>query len=449
MTESSPNIRSSIIEPLQATHTDMYGTTLAVTQGEAAFLDAASPLAASGMPEALSGIDSLQRSFNHLLTAQGLLQETQKHMRAYAKALGWLLTNDYRLNHEDESVQLPSIRRDYMTAHGFTLFTHVNGQMNQDVAARTIPRLPGSIPESKAPEWGTTQNGHTNAIVANNPAGTGLFLAMRSILHTVPRTLPKGSEGRYGITYDDNLRSGDLTTNNGFADLDFTWHFSCGVANAVADFFVANGVISQQQKDNFTLTDWANILRTGWFSNLTHKLALTSNGVYGQFGMRLEHYGNDSFYYAVQKNMTDFDLGGSNLFKLGSATDKTDGRTYATATLTPKFLGALRSSMQRAFNSAGCPVARNSVQLDREQLREDPHLQALIDAGTVGIVEERSDEKHIRVMQDHTAIDNTLLLVADQLATYDKTHGTPTARYPAPNRQLTIDHQRKEPVNAL
>lgn len=88
----------------------------------------------------------------------------------------------------------------------------------------------------------------------------------------------------------------------------------------------------------------------------------------------------------------------------------------------------------------------------------DPHVQNLIDRGTLTIVPERSDNGTVRLTQDWSAIDKTLSLFAAQLDIYQTVYGNPVivldekswktavATAPPPPR---IRHTSAEPQNLL
>ncbi|HSX15209.1 MAG TPA: hypothetical protein VLF40_00265 [Candidatus Saccharimonadales bacterium] len=344
-------------------------------------------------------------------------------------------------------------RIEFQRTAGFALYTEVNDRLLDYLADRDIPAL---RPDGMKDYLTTYRIEDT---LVPNPAGVSLALAMRHITADVP-VADQNFYRDFGVSQEDQGRACYHTFGGGFSDMVFTWHFSAGVANAVMDFFVDEGVLSQEQKNAFGLGDWADIIGSDWFGRLMHMTALTANGAYLSFGTYLSAYRKHAFAHALKERF-DTELEDNKLppltndiFTYHEHQDPADGRTYAAAGLAPAVLGVLRTAMQDGHKSAGCPVARKSVLLPADQVQDDPHTKQLVADGTLTAVPERSTDEHIRFTQETTAIDRTLQLFASQLRRYEAAHGTPeavkhldaTAKRGATYR---IAHRHKPPVRAL
>lgn len=333
----------------------------------------------------------------------------------------------------------------YMTGRGFALFTDVNDRMLHTLQACRIPAAPRDM-ELTITHW----NEPSAEVVRLNPAGTGLFIATYHLQQLLPRYDDLTFNADHGISSEDTRESGAYTFfDSGFNDLNFPWHFSATVANAVVDFFVSEGVITQQQKDAFTLRDWADVIGSGWFSRIMHLMALTSNGSYGSFGQMLTTYmpGALTRRLAERKYVAHND---APLFTYKAQVDPQSGLTHHTAVLRDEVIRAMRASMRATQKSVGCPVARYSVLLPEAEVTSNPHVQHLIRNGTLQVVPERSHNGMVRLIQEQSAIDKTLTFFAHQLDQYDRSHGTPRVQLPRPggDRRI-IQHIASEPVQAL
>jgi hypothetical protein len=336
-------------------------------------------------------------------------------------------------------------RQEFQRTDGFALYTDVNDHLMDELGNRYIPKI-STHPSAKLLITGDIYD----SVIDGNPAGASLHLAMKNILNS---TVPKGDEllnqSEYGITLDDKDRADTYAFFGGFNDMDFAWHFSAGVANAVADRFITEGVITQEQKDNFTLHDWADIIGSGWFSRMAHELALSGNGTYGRFGLNLTDYSEDGFAKSlVQHKILETPTEPALTYK--EQEDEVDGLTYATAEPSKEVVQRLRQRMH-AYDggSFGCPAARYSVQLPADMVETNPHVQNLLERGTLEIVPERSTGEKIRLTQEWSAIDKTLSLFGAQLDTYEATYGTPHIVPGREEDEKIVKHNFSQPVDAL
>ena len=330
-------------------------------------------------------------------------------------------------------------RQDFQRTDGFALYTDVNDRLMEDLSARDIPQ----IPEDQPPGYGI--HGPRSSIVDENPAGVSLYIAMR---HIVGRSLDSNMTGtlyqRYNVTDDDRSRAANFAFADGFGDLDFPWHFSAGLANEVVDYLVVQSKLTQEQKNKFTLNDWANIIGSRWFSRLAHLMALSGNGTYGSFGGIVDDYYSGALAQRLA-NRNILSNVQEPIFEYSEEEDAA-GLRYAAVELSQVAIRGLRADMRKS-NSLGCPVARYSVLLPSQLVKTDPHVRALIGRQTLTMVTERSTSDRVRATQERSAIDKTLSLFADQLRAYAANYGTPRMVH-SPN-YLKINHRFARPANAL
>lgn len=333
--------------------------------------------------------------------------------------------------------KLTDPRKTFMSTTGFGLYTNMNDRLLEDLSKKSLRPVDPNQPQLDL----------TPSVAQNNPAGTSLFLAIRSASELLPRSAASFLRKFRIKSHDRSESERHAFFDNGFGDMGFTWHFSAGVANTVVDFFIDQGVMTQSQKDAFTLKDWANIIGSGWFSRLMHSMALTSNGVYLDFGDRHENYGYRAFHAKLRSELLANPL--SELFTYQEQTE--DGHRYATAALTPQFTKNLRDEIYKNRRTIGCPVARNSIRLPADQLKKDDHLKELIANGALTVVGDPDKEGAgtVQLVQGWTAIDKTLAFVAMQLEQYEERFGTPRLVTIPNSLSYDLEHVTREQANAL
>ena len=310
-----------------------------------------------------------------------------------------------------------SPRQEFMCTDGFALYTDVNRQHLRDLLA--IPPIVGF----------PNLDNYERKIVSANPGGASLFLAKQQL---VPAKLGNREEffAQYGVTEADLQRVDDPSLGlfaSGFGALDFPWHFSAILANDVTDFFIDEGKLLQEQKNNFTLYDWATMINSPWFKSLVHQMALTGNGLYEVAGQVLTDFDHDRLINILQRTTVNGNklLGPTQpLFTYTEDHDHITGSVTPQATLSNPAAAGLQTYI-KSEDSIGCPVARHSIRVPRMLTETNPHFQNLIDAGLLRVVPERSDERNVRLIQDQSAIDRTLEVFAWQLHTYVDHYGTP------------------------
>ena len=231
---------------------------------------------------------------------------------------------------------------------------------------------------------------------------------------------------KYHITSDEQIKIPSNAFNQGLDDLDFTFHFAPAVAVDVVDAFLDAGIITQEEYDQLTLGDIANMVGSGWFSDLMHDMALTRNGVYGGYGKEASHYQSGRLETLLEETC---DVPRTQrLFSISEQSDD-DGFTYVTAALARPVRRKLRGEMSlrsmggQTEDSVGCPVARRAGSVAVE-LAQGKRAQSLVDRSYMHIGEP-TESGNVRLHQDYTAIDHALDVTATLLDRYDSLYGTP------------------------
>lgn len=220
--------------------------------------------------------------------------------------------------------------------------------------------------------------------------------------------------------------------HKGVADQDFTWHFAGFMAMQVAYAFEDSVLTAPGSINKATLTDWADIIGSQWFSNLMHDMAVTSNGVYKRLGRDIEDYKHNALQHSEigeEVNCPEDLL----VIKLSSdthsGTDELPTTVGPTADLSPKARHKLRKNLREcnrpegweANSSIGCPVARKKFEVS-----DDPddaiHFEVLALRGLASIKEKNTK---LVVEQELTPIDRYLLNLSTILVDIDRKIGTP------------------------
>lgn len=264
---------------------------------------------------------------------------------------------------------------------------------------------------------------------------------------TIPSMYSSLREGNYGITEaDTNLARRHGLSAGGLGDVTFPWHFAAGVASSVVDVFADNGNIPVNEAKNMTLTDWAGIIGTGWFSDICHSLAFARNGLYNSFGSNFLDYQHNGFTKHLSGEIKDFPTNLS-LFEVAARQEPEDGYTYLAAAAAPDLLKITRATMDRS-RSAGCPVARHATALFPAMLTDDPHTKNLIDTKRLHIKEDTGQSDKVIATQDYSAIDYSLMVLAAKLEHYDVLYGTPRVLRRHDTRSLYTLHESR-PSSAI
>ena len=173
-----------------------------------------------------------------------------------------------------------------------------------------------------------------------------------------------------------------------------------------------------------SLGDWADTLRAPWFSAIMHDLALTSNGIYGQFGTRGEDYRDHAFSELLGR---DLQVHIPQPFTVTAERDQISRAILLSAAINKETRRALRQQMHKA-GSPGCPVARYAGSLPLDRVLTNHHARWLLDNDrmTIDRLNLHTNQAHYR--QDRTAIDVALGALAEQFDRYDTKYGTPQPR---------------------
>jgi len=314
-------------------------------------------------------------------------------------------------------------RGEFMSTKAFSTYTDVNDRLLETLRATPIPQInPDAYEEYRK----TTSGGKYPEEVIADPAAKSLFV---TALH-LRQLVPIGDERfrkQHGFTAQDERQAVQHRIfGYGLENMDFPWHFSAGVANAVADFFVDEGALTGQQKEQFRLQDWAAMIESDWFGRVTHDLALTARHLHRIFGYELEHFQKNSLQKYFDKELA---LDGKPLFNLGWVTGQRPDEAQPIAKLDKAFNQTLKERMHSSEEkykeqSVGCPVARKMVSLTVEDAAANSHITQLVERGTLRPVPRASADR-VAFQQDDTTIDRTLVLIAGQMRRYEAAYGTP------------------------
>lgn len=324
-----------------------------------------------------------------------------------------------------------SPRVDFMRTDGFALYTDVNLQMVEELQNSPIKKAEAH-PEHRFKQYNL------------EPAVAGLYIASHQLMAGLPRYSGPAFHEAYGVTSEDLMAvHGKQLFNEGFGDINFTWHFAPALAVAVVRQFASDGLIAHEDIERLTLNDWANVIGSGWFSKLVHSMAFTRNGVYRQFGVGSDDYGSNKLRLTLAQGtgqpvhfrILDTDM---------AVEPHENNREYLIARITPALQSLLRKQMHdKTADSTGCPVARRALRLSHLRSDSNSHLLHMIETGAMSL---KSQNEEIRTYeQEYTAIDRTLALIADQLDEYERMYGVPVYD----RRTLTLQHERLEPSRIL
>ena len=255
---------------------------------------------------------------------------------------------------------------------------------------------------------------------------------------------------KYHVSSEERDRIPMNIYNKGFDDLEFTFHFAPAIAVNVVDAFLDSDAITQEEYDQLTLGDIADMVGSGWFSDLMHDMALTRNGLYGGYGKEASDYQEDYLKIRLADGV-DVPRSGQSLFVVDERSDS-DGFTYKIATLNKTFRRSLREEMSqpdtngRVQDSIGCPVARRAGTVAIE-LAQGKRAKSLVDRSYMHTGELTRSGKQ-RVYQEYTAIDHALDVTASLLDRYDELYGTPNTGG-SPRHPRGIPHEKRQKVDCF
>lgn len=342
------------------------------------------------------------------------------------------------------------------TRDGSLFVTDVSTQLTEDLWRQHHMPLPRSIVPQE--HFLTPGLQLTAAIVEAQPSASALhavtmphWLALKGVRGQFGSDKRQGFNKKYGITDEDNARFSGVMAGQGLSDPDFSWHFAPALANSVTLQMVQDGEINVEQQQGLTLHDWANIIGSGWFSALIHRMAYTRFGTYGQFGTRHQHYqayGLEKYLREVTNDPKHFR---TDLFNFSEAYEPEDGYTYKVATLSDNCKASLQSRMKKDDDTraTGCPAARHNFSLDVDTIDNDRHVQALVDRGQLAIKGTANALGHRQASLELSAIDHALAAQADLLDRYAYNYGTPHLYFDDDEYRVRVRHHHVPPTNAL
>lgn len=339
-----------------------------------------------------------------------------------------------------------------MAGHGFVLYSDVSDRLIQHLSEEPIKAVSGE-------NWSRLERMHDQA-----GDMAPLYMVFASLANMIP------SYSTHHIHHSPmhqigNLTNGDAETaaqhtyGHGLDDRKFTWTFAGSLAAAVAHAFTQTGEIEEDKLGQLTLTDWANMISSQWFSRLAHNFARTGNGMLQNFG---GEGSGDYAPYALEKKLRS----GANsypdkayptpdidqpLLIIDEELDTQTGAIQLIARLSEPYRQMLRNYRINYRNdiaqggSVGCPVARRFAQLPEEFVESDAHMQHLRQIGLMSVRSVDEETGKTLIGQEDTAIDRTLAFIAWQLTEYDRQHGTPSIS--KGEDCLYLAHEQRAPSN--
>lgn len=269
-----------------------------------------------------------------------------------------------------------------------------------------------------------------------------LYLTSDHLTDAIP-PYDKVKDGHYGVTRSDLSAGQKFAHKSGIAELGFTWHFAPALAKVVMDDVVDAGALEKSEVEDWTLTDWANVIGSGWFSRVAHSLAYTANGEYEQFGRQYWDYQKGSFKQKINRNQPNLSED-QPAFEPVLLTEPETGEVFTAARPSKPLVKYLRSRLAEVGNSTGCPVARISAAIPTSMATTDPHARNLINNNHAVINHERSNDTETKLRLDWSPIDATLAVLADKLESYEQLHGTPYISHDEPGLfSYSINHRTK------
>jgi hypothetical protein len=336
-------------------------------------------------------------------------------------------------------------RTEYLHLKGLGLFTDVNIQILDDIAHKPIERLddhdiyPYTLSTETAPGL--------------NNSNLALYHVLNKFTKQVPyRTgRSKAFDDQYGISQQDKQSTTRIgLLESGFGDMTFSWQFAGGLANATVQSFVEDGKITPEQAAQLTLSDWANVIGSGWFAALAHSFAFTDTNVLKQFGGKANDFADSAFkkYLAgsLGQEVLDPEF---KLFMVEERLEPQDNTMYLAASIHPRLKGILRARLRNSPGSIGCPVARKSIVDSAEAAQSDPHIQKLIGLVRMTVASVDDNTEAAVYKQEYTAIDRTLIFIGHQLDSYIALYGTPVLDQDTESKDVKLTHQSLSPINIL
>lgn len=359
------------------------------------------------------------------------------HGHAEAKAkqefnVGSIGKHTAMLLQKDASAPDLDNRNRYMASSGFAYVTNIANQLANEVASHT----PRQIDEDALSiEWLNYEHG-------NYTKGHSIALAMLSAREVFDSRSPDDLADQFGEgSRHTNWSDRYYTFQGGLGDMDFTHHFATALAHEVTEAFVACKELTKRQRDQLTLTDYAELMRTPWFGALLHDTAFTRNGFYGSFGLHPYDYRPRAFQKLINNRVEPYgSIKHQDIFTVQNKA----------ASLSPEAKKLLREQLgQGSDRSPGCPAARHTATFSKYTADHDEHLKQLIARGDVQVQPAYSKANRVRVTQETTAIDRTLSVLAGQLEAYDQAYGTPSISRPRFSRgkRGVIAHKKQQPLH--
>lgn len=190
-------------------------------------------------------------------------------------------------------------------------------------------------------------------------------------------------------------------------------------------------VLEREDVAAMTLGDWGAMIGSPWFKHLAHKGAMSGLTTYGNVDS-FSHYAPNALLRHLLILDEDEPLNSTvDYLEVQPWQAAEDEYEYTAVTATPKLIrlwaeGIKRQNSNGKYTSAGCPVARHTNRLPVEMTKDDSHIRALIEDGTLTVSGPTTERPDIVVVsQIDSAIDLQLTSLGQKLITYHKRHGSP------------------------
>lgn len=317
-------------------------------------------------------------------------------------------------------------RSEWQTQHGFTLTADVAFQIMTD-QAQILPEKLVKMPYVKARD-----------IIEEGvePAVTSLYIATQHLSRSIPSS-DLLLRGLYGVTKEDTRRSKGHAEFAGMADMNFTWYFAPALARAAVDELVDASYLDRDDVAQWQLPEWADIIGTGWFSHLAHRMTIGRLGTYGIFGSLTESYKKDSLKDLLKRGLRMPD--DAEVFETEEMIEPFENnKMYATVKPSKDLAQRLARARASGRESAGCPGARFVSMIPKDMVQTDPHTQSLLQNGWAELVPERSHDDTVRIRLEWSPLEVSLVALADKLHQYHNLYGTPYIK--KDYTVYTIDH---------
>jgi hypothetical protein len=201
---------------------------------------------------------------------------------------------------------------------------------------------------------------------------------------------------------------------DGLDDLEFPFHFIPALMQDVLLATKERLGLPDDEVDDFSMVDFASILREQWFQDILTDMAKTNNGVWRGIGGSESHYAIDYPTY----RQTSFAGTPHEMYEVSFETNEETPSRIARIALSRPFKTHLTDKI-RDRDSVGCPVAAKNRIVDPE----NSHTKNLVNNGRLDLWEKASGAVIGR--QETTPIERSAIVLADFIDKYVEIFGEP------------------------